>query len=430
MLSGSSWLPVDLDAIVRGVLAGETVGPVPTLLVRDDGPPLIYPGEVHSIAGEPESGKGWIMLAESARLLAAGRRVLYIDFEDSPASIVGRLLALGVKASAIMGGRFAYVRPEEALTADALNDLFAKGRFALAIIDGLSEAYGLLSLDYTSNTDVPTFLQKLVRPIARTGAAVVQIDHVAKDKATRGRWAVGAGHKLAGVAVAYGVEVIDRPSREHTGRVKLILAKDRHGHIPGHVGSTVALVTIDPEDDGATVTVTLGTPDTVDSHGTFRPTTLMRRVSDAITLHPGMNKRAIRGAVKGSKDKIDLALELLIADGYVREERDGQARRHHIKKAYSEDEDDRRGGVAEPWRNRGAATAAGDRGGVAPLIGATTTGHGQTGKSNNGAVALDADAVEDGGWEEPCDCGSPWQPTDHAGHVCCSNGHQKVAAAS
>ena len=47
-----------------------------------------------------------------------------------------------------------------------------------------------------------------IRPIAAAGAAVVLIDHVAKDKEKRGRYAIGAQHKLAGVAVAYGIEVL------------------------------------------------------------------------------------------------------------------------------------------------------------------------------------------------------------------------------
>jgi len=52
----------------------------------------------------------------------------------------------------------------------------------------------------------------LARPITDTGAALVEVDHVAKNRETRGRFAIGGQQKLAGVAVAYGVEVIDRPS--------------------------------------------------------------------------------------------------------------------------------------------------------------------------------------------------------------------------
>lgn len=236
----SSWAPVDLADIVAGIQAGDIVGPTPALLTRTDGVSLVYAGEVCSFAGEPESGKGWTMVGEGGRLLANGQRVLYLDFEDAPASIVGRLLAVGTPAAAIVA-RLTYIKPEGPL--DVLVDsLLAGDPIALVVLDGLSEAYSLLGLDYGSNTDVPVFLQRLVRPLATRGAAVVQIDHVPKDGNNRGRYAIGAQHKLAGVATAYGIEVIDRPSRQHTGRLKLVLAKDRHGHIPGQLGDTVALV--------------------------------------------------------------------------------------------------------------------------------------------------------------------------------------------
>lgn len=148
-----TWRPVALGPIVAGIEAGNIVGPVPALLHRSDGVALLYPGEVHSIAGEPEAGKGWINLATATQTLATGGAVLYLDFEDSAASIVGRLLALGASPASVVD-RFVYVKPEDQLLPGMLDHLLVRP-FALAIIDGLSEAYALLGLDYTSNTDVP-----------------------------------------------------------------------------------------------------------------------------------------------------------------------------------------------------------------------------------------------------------------------------------
>ena len=71
-----SWMPVDLSAVIAGVQSGAIVGPVPTLMSRTDGPCLLYPGEVHSLAGEPESGKGWITLATARAIIADGCRAL------------------------------------------------------------------------------------------------------------------------------------------------------------------------------------------------------------------------------------------------------------------------------------------------------------------------------------------------------------------
>lgn len=335
----SSWAPVDLAALVAGIRAGTVVGPIPTLLQRDDGVALIYPGEVHSIAGEPESGKGWIMLAESARLIAAGQRVLYLDFEDAPASIVARLIALGAPDAAIIDG-FVYVKPEDALAPDGMARLLARGPFALAVIDGVSEAYDLLGLD--SHHDAPTFLRRLARPIAKTGAAVVQIDHVVKDKTNRGRYDIGGQGKLAGIATHYGVEVITAPSRHAEGKVKVHVHKDRHGHVRGHAeGKTIALATITPHDDGERVTVRLDPPDaaTTTDDGRFRHTIYMERVSRHIEGNPGLATRRIRDDVDGGNDYIDKALRALHDEEFVHVETTGQARRFYSLRPYRQADD-------------------------------------------------------------------------------------------
>ncbi len=191
----TGWELADLTAIVAAVERGEIVGPVPTLLRRSDGVALLYPGEVHSIAGEPESGKTWIALAECARLIEAGERVLYLDFEHSAASIVSRLRDLGATADAILD-RFAYCRPEGPPTTQAIKEWHSKGDFTLAVIDGVSEAYQLCGLDPNVNAEAAEFLAMLPRPLADRGAAVLQLDHVTKDRETRGRYAIGAQHKL------------------------------------------------------------------------------------------------------------------------------------------------------------------------------------------------------------------------------------------
>lgn len=335
--AATSWAPVDLAPIVAGIQAGEIVGPVPSLMPRTDGVALLYPGEIHSLAGEPEAGKGWIAGAETARLLAAGETALYVDFEDAPASVVTRLLALDAPPAAVVE-RFIYVKPEEALHPGAIAALTTGQQPALAVLDGMSEAYALLGLDAYANQDVPRFLQALARPLAATGAAVLLIDHVVKSTEARGRYALGAQHKLAGVAAAYGVEVIDPPSRKRPGLVKLVVHKDRHGHVRGHAsGGVLALVRITPEDDGAHVTVTLDPPDSTGETGTFRPTVLMERVSAFVIEHPGATRNQIKEGVSGKTSGKDLALQILVDDGYVEQRRDGQAKRHHSLHAYHAD---------------------------------------------------------------------------------------------
>jgi hypothetical protein len=333
----TSWWPIDLAPIVKGIQAGEIVGPTPQLMARTDGPCLLYPGEVHSLAGEPETGKGWIALAAAATVLAAGGHVLYLDCEDAPASIVTRLLALNVPASHIVD-RFAYVRPTDPFTAATLTALLAEQAYTLAVIDGLSEAYALLGLDPYSNVDAAKFLASLPRPIANAGAAVLLIDHVIKAKEARGRYALGAQHKLAGIAVAYSTDAIKTPSRTTPGHIKLKVEKDRHGHVRSHAqANAVANVHITPEDNGTHVTVAIEPPEmSTNEAGEFRPTVLMTRVWNYVHDQPAAGLNAIKRDVEGRDEWIAKALHLLIAEGYIDRQKQGQTYQHHTLNEYTD----------------------------------------------------------------------------------------------
>ncbi len=287
--------------------AGQTIGPAPAYMPRTDGPCLLYPGEIHSLAGEPESCKGWITLAAATPVLTT-EAVLYMDFEDTAASIVGRLLALGVAPDTIVQ-RFVYVRPSDPFKPAALRALLEARPYALAVIDGLSEAYALLGLDPYSNADAAKFLTALPRPIAGRGAAVVEVDHVVKSRESRGRYALGAQHKLAGIAAAYSADVIKPPSRASSGLVKVKVEKDRHGHVRAHAeGGVIALVRIAAEDDGARVRVLLDPPEgSIGERGEFRPTRLMSKVSKLIEDEPGIGKRTIREGIGSKAEWVDRA---------------------------------------------------------------------------------------------------------------------------
>jgi hypothetical protein len=339
-MPNTSWTPVDLAAI----LAGDHVEDPPAYLKRSDGPALFYAGKTHNVQGEPESCKGWFVLTAAAEVLASDRPVVYLDFEDDAPSVVGRLLALGCDRDRL-AARFLYVRPDEPLgppgsAGQAQLQAALANPPALIVIDGVTEALTIHGLDLIDNGDVAKWLTMLPRPLAATGAAVVQVDHVVKDRENRKRYAIGAQHKLAGVHCAYTLDVIEPFGRGRDGLIKVAVTKDRPGYVRQHANGEqqIALMRLasTPDSDGATVTVTLDAPDSTDAEGHFRPTVLMARISDALEQTPGMVTREIRG-IKGKSDAISTALRLLIADGYVRVEIDGQAHRHYSVRPFSQD---------------------------------------------------------------------------------------------
>lgn len=316
----TSWGRVDLAP----VLAGDYIPPQPTIGRRDDGAGLFYPGRMHSIFAEPEAMKTWLALTVAASELARGSGVVYLDFEDEEGGIVSRLLALGVPAEQI-ASRFYYFRPDGPM-GDA-------GRAALApylaapttfvVVDGVTEAMGLFGLKPKDDTDVAGFWRILPRWLAEHGPAVLLLDHVVKDRENRGRWATGSQHKLSGLnGCAFVLENVTPLSPGQTGKSRVRVAKDRPGQVrknalPGSSGALhwFADFVVESQLDGSAIA---SLPAPVQHDGPFRPTALMKRVSDTLAASPQpLSVRGVLDRVNGKQDAVRRALALLVDEGNV-----------------------------------------------------------------------------------------------------------------
>ena len=199
--TSSSWTPVDIGEVLSDPLQPV----VPTLMPRDDGECLLYPGKTHIIFGEPESGKSLLSQWACVETMWNSQDVLYIDLESDGASVVRRLLSLGA-STRLIGARFTYVRPESdhAAQVDRAAWLELLGRrFALVVIDGVTEAVDLFGSSSIDNDKIAGWMRRVPRELAsRTGAAVVLIDHVTKSQEGNPRFPVGAQAKLSSVTGA------------------------------------------------------------------------------------------------------------------------------------------------------------------------------------------------------------------------------------
>jgi KaiC/GvpD/RAD55 family RecA-like ATPase len=189
----TSWWPSPIAE--RAAEAEEA--PTPTHLLRDDGEALFYSGKVNGLIGESESGKSWVALLAVQQATADGERCLVLDFEDSPASVKRRLDALQLDPAQL--GLVDYADPQEALGALQSADLQeAIGQhYRIIVADGVNAAMTLMGYDLNSNTDATEFSTRLLRPMARTGACVITVDHVPKNPETRGKGGIGAQQKRA-----------------------------------------------------------------------------------------------------------------------------------------------------------------------------------------------------------------------------------------
>lgn len=314
-LKPTSWAPVDL----ADVISGDVTERPPSILQRDDGEALIYAGKITSLHGESEVGKSTIADRAAADEMNAGNAVVFVDFEDSAPAVVARFQALGVPNDVIVE-RLKYIRPHEPMGPAALLDLEAALTLGptLVILDGVTEILALDGRDPNSNADIAKWLSGLPRFLASRGLAVLLIDHVVKTAESRGRYAAGAGHKLAGVDVAIGVVGVKPFGRGRDGLSILKLYKDRPGHLRRlEVNGRLAEVHFlsDP-DNGLTVEVRTPRADR-DSDGTWRPTVLMGRLARELErVGDGMTQRQLLDAVPGKRDAKIAALRFLVDDGH------------------------------------------------------------------------------------------------------------------
>lgn len=321
-MEASTWAPVDLAPI----LAGEQTTEPPSILPREDGACLLYRGKVHSLYGEPEAGKGWVALRAAASELEAGERVVYVDFEDEASTAVERLIALGADPEAI-AERFCYLRPDEPLQSElskAELEAALEPAPSLVVIDGMTEALALESIDLNDNTEVAKWITRFPRRVAyNTAAAVLIIDHQTKDGDSRGRFAIGAQHKLAGIHAAYSIKPVKPFGRGLNGSSRIQVEKDRLGHVRKHAEERViAEMAFKSAEDG-TVTLELKPP----NPDKWRPTEKMEEISVHLEAEPdGLSRTAIIRAVGGRDKTTDDAIRFLRAEQFIKIESEGKGK--------------------------------------------------------------------------------------------------------
>lgn len=324
----ATWARTDLT----GWLDGTHTPTVPTLFPRADGVHLLYPGLTHSFHGESESGKSLLAQIETARLLAAGRPVLYVDCESDAAAIVERLQTLGATRDQILE-HLDYRRPEVSpkSTTDELDawEQMLAATYDLAVIDGVTDSLGMFGFSTKDNDEITTWMRVLPRNIAnRTGAAVVVIDHVTKDAESRGRFAIGGQAKLAGLSgAAYAVEIAKPLGRGLRGEIVMRVAKDRPGHVRGHSAPmrhdrTQETARIVVDSTGPTIVATVN-PSTganlpAGSRPRLRLTGIMENISEILENEPnGMSLRTIRSLVTSNNERIAYAIADLAREQYI-----------------------------------------------------------------------------------------------------------------
>lgn len=279
---------------------------------------LFYPQLRHLVYGEPESLKTWLALCAVAEVVKRGGRALWIDHEMSARVIRSRLRNLGCDREA--RARVTYIRPSSALDERSrpyLQKLLDQEQPEIAVVDAYTGALGLAMLDDNSNIDVEKWNQTIGALLwGPEKRCLIVLDHVNKDKESRGRWSSGSKRKLEGADVAYSMEMVKRLGRQpgQDGKAKITAHKDRPAWLPSMRPGDLELIV--QEDGHITYAIT---PFESGKDGETRRTNLMEKVSRELEVAglSGLNKAQVEKAIDSRATYVRSAIKTLVEEGYV-----------------------------------------------------------------------------------------------------------------
>jgi hypothetical protein len=328
--SSSRWQPIDLTPY----LDPDRQRPVPAILPRrDDGVCLFYKNKVHWLSGEPESGKSFLAQIAVAEEISAGNDVMYLDFEDDPDSVSGRLLALGATPEDI-SAHVHYYSPDLPASKSTLQDAVRlAANCTIIVIDGVNDGMGRTGANPNSSTEFYTWWNVVGDALHRASeAAIIVIDHVVKDKEQRQQYASGTIQKSAKTHVHFRIDLARTFGEGMTGRAHVRLLKDKPGGLKRFGGGwkqgegqpfasfTIESKLIKTRHGERFDTRYAVISDSSAASGKFRPTVFMERISEYLarpsTSIPA-SKSAIEDGISGDNNAKRVALDIMITEGYV-----------------------------------------------------------------------------------------------------------------
>ncbi|WP_409074075.1 AAA family ATPase [Micromonospora chalcea] len=323
-----AWQPVDIAALIgAGLKLPETA-----LLERKDGLHLFYPARLHSLIGEPGSLKTWVALLAAYQEIRKANRVLFLDYEDNPSSVVGRMLNFGLSAEDLTKF-FIYIKPDAPISEPAkamlkeLVDADPVAPVTLVIIDGVTEVMSAHGWKVNDQEDVAAFYSQIAKWFTSLGPAAVMIDHVTKSKDSRGKDAIGAQHKRAGIdGASYVVTLVDPFAQGKHGKSYLTLAKDKNGTVQSKVERDMVgtfQITSDPATFAIEAWIDLPGVVTVPSAAGGATLVQLQQVCSYVKANPMCTASAAAASAGGTKKNVLAGIKYLVAQSFLEDRNTG-----------------------------------------------------------------------------------------------------------
>lgn len=254
---------------------------------------------------EPGIGKTILALHSTVVVARSGGFVVYLDFENDFAIMKERMFDMGLTAQEAC--RIIHWEADGALVTlqgdhgglEVIMETIGTLPSApvLIVLDGVGASITMAGGDENSNRDAQRWEQLTLRPLLKTGAGVLCVDHIPHPEpyGSKRRAARGASAKLGDARGHVArFDLVKAFSRTQAGEFTATTIKDRggywtmgavacHGHVtpPDHSGSPLI------------VQLTAPKPPSVDASGNFWPTGLMERSVVLLDAEPGLSTSVI-----------------------------------------------------------------------------------------------------------------------------------------
>lgn len=211
---------------------GDIRPPAPSVGLRSDGIGLFYRGQVNLVFGDPESGKTLLAQCAAADELSMGRPALIIDLDhNGAAATIARLISMGVDETVLRNpDLFRYTQPEDADHLAVVVQDAVDWAPAIILLDSLGELLPMFGASSNSPDDFTRVHSAVIKPLTKSGAAIVVIDHLPKNRESQSFGSTGTTAKKRAIGGTSLRVTIQEPFRPGAGgRAQVTLNKDRHG---------------------------------------------------------------------------------------------------------------------------------------------------------------------------------------------------------
>jgi len=202
--------------------------------------PVLVPGRVHLLYGEPESGKTVLGLSWVLLMVEMGLPVLIVDEESGIVALATMLEAMGADERV---DELVHYFPFPSIDLESVDALVAYAdevRPAVVIFDSLTDMLTIAGLDENSGPEVTKWMKGVAERLSRAEyePAVLLIDHITKD-ALNTKYSIGSRAKKAKADVAWEVRKLAEFDKTKTAKVELHRHKNRPGYLPKSMAYTV-----------------------------------------------------------------------------------------------------------------------------------------------------------------------------------------------